>query len=96
MWRWKNREMRQVTGTSFSKNMNELAEAINQNADVLKEAVQKIEGLHQEIERLKGKERVSDKGSAGDKGTRSNYYSHDSISAIERRGKYYHRPDLWF
>lgn len=47
-----------MSDTSFSKNMNELIMALNQNADVLKEAAQKIEELHQEIEKLKGRESV--------------------------------------
>lgn len=53
--KWDNRKVIELSGYSFSENLNEVARAVNKNAEVLKEAVQKIEELSLEIEKLKNK-----------------------------------------
>ena len=51
--KWKNKVVQILTGGSLSGNLVRVAIAVNKNAEVLKEAVQKIEELSEEIERLK-------------------------------------------
>ena len=51
--KWKNKGVQILTGGSLSGNLVRVAIAVNKNAEVLKEAVQKIEELSEEIERLK-------------------------------------------
>ena len=50
---WKNKAVVEISGISLSQSTRELAKAINNNAEVLKEAVQKLEELSKEVERLK-------------------------------------------
>lgn len=50
---WKHKRITELTGGSLSGNMVTVANAVNANAYVLEEAVQKIEELSIEIERLK-------------------------------------------
>ena len=51
--KWKNKKVAGLSGGSLSSNLVAVARAVNDNAEVLKEAVQKIEELSAEIERLK-------------------------------------------
>lgn len=51
--KWKNKVVVEISGISLSSSVRELARAINNNAEVLREAVQKIEELSEEVERLK-------------------------------------------
>lgn len=51
--KWKNKAVTKITGISLSSNVRELAIAINHNAEVLREAVQKIEELSDKVDRLK-------------------------------------------
>ena len=51
--KWKNKRIQILTGGSLSGNLVRVAIAVNKNAEVLKEAVQKIEELSEEIEQLK-------------------------------------------
>ena len=51
--KWKNKIVQTLTGGSLSGNLVRVAIAVNKNAEVLKEAVQKIEELSEEIEQLK-------------------------------------------
>ena len=51
--KWKNKRVQILTGGSLSGNLVRVAIAVNKNAEVLKEAVQKIEELSAEIDRLK-------------------------------------------
>ena len=51
--KWKNKRVQILTGGSLSGNLVRVAIAVNKNAEVLKEAVQKIEELSKEIEQLK-------------------------------------------
>ena len=51
--KWKNKGVQILTGGSLSGNLVRVAIAVNKNAEVLKEAVQKIEELSKEIEQLK-------------------------------------------
>lgn len=51
--KWKNKTVVEITGGSLSSSVRVLARAINNNADVLREAVQKIEKLNEEVEQLK-------------------------------------------
>ena len=51
--KWKNKGVQILTGGSLSGNLVRVAIAVNKNAEVLKEAVQKIEELSEEIEQLK-------------------------------------------
>ena len=51
--KWKNKRVQTLTGGSLSGNLVRVAIAVNKNAEVLIEAVQKIEELSEEIERLK-------------------------------------------
>ena len=51
--KWKNKKVTELSGGSLSSNLVVVARAVNDNADVLKEAVQKIEELSKEIEQLK-------------------------------------------
>lgn len=50
---WKHKRITELTGGSLSGNMVTVANAVNNNGYVLKEAVQKIEELSIEIEKLK-------------------------------------------
>lgn len=50
---WKHKRVKELSGGSLSGNLNTVASAVNYNAEVLKEAVQKIEELSLEIEKLK-------------------------------------------
>ena len=52
--KWNNKTVVEITGGSLSSSVRELAMAINHNAEVLREAVQKIEKLNEEVEQLKG------------------------------------------
>ena len=54
--KWKNKAVVEMSGISLSSSVRELAMAINHNAEVLREAVQKIEELSEEIERRKAVE----------------------------------------
>ena len=49
----KNKGVQTLTGGSLSGNLVRVAIAVNKNAEVLREAVQKIEELSEEIEQLK-------------------------------------------
>lgn len=51
--KWKHKKVTELTGGSLSGNLVIVARAVNNNAEVLKEAAQKIEELIEEIERLK-------------------------------------------
>ena len=51
--KWKNKGVQILTGGSLSGNLVRVAIAVNKNAEVLREAVQKIEELSEEIEQLK-------------------------------------------
>lgn len=51
--KWKNKRVTILHGGSLSGNMVTVANAVNDNALVLKEAIQKIDELSEEIERLK-------------------------------------------
>lgn len=51
--KWKNKAVTKITGISLSSSVRELAMAINNNAEVLREAVQKIEELSDKVDRLK-------------------------------------------
>ena len=51
--KWKNKKVTELSGGSLSSNLVVVARAVNNNAEVLKEAVQKIEELSEEIEQLK-------------------------------------------
>lgn len=51
--KWNNKTVVEITGGSLSSSVRELAMAINHNAEVLREAVQKIEELSEEVERRK-------------------------------------------
>ena len=51
--KWKNKKVTELSGGSLRRNLVTVARAVNINAEVLKEAVQKIEELSNEIERLK-------------------------------------------
>lgn len=51
--KWNNKTVVKMYGGSLSSNVRELAVAINNNAEVLREAVQKIEELSDKVDRLK-------------------------------------------
>ena len=51
--KWKNKRVQILTGGSLSGTLVRVAIAVNKNAEVLREAVQKIEELSEEIEQLK-------------------------------------------
>lgn len=51
--KWENKTVTKMTGISLSSSVRELAMAINNNAEVLREAVQKIEELSDKVDRLK-------------------------------------------
>ena len=51
--KWKNTKVTELIGGSLSSNLVVVARAVNDNAEVLTEAVQKIEELSAEIDRLK-------------------------------------------
>lgn len=51
--KWNNKTVVKMYGGSLSSNVRELAMAINNNAEVLREAVQKIEELSDKVDRLK-------------------------------------------
>ena len=57
---WKSKRVVTLTGGSLSGNVRTVAEAVNANAVVLREAIQKIEELSEEVERLKKKEGEAD------------------------------------
>lgn len=50
--KWNNKTVVKMYGGSLSSNVRELAMAINNNAEVLREAVQKIEELSDKVDRL--------------------------------------------
>lgn len=52
--KWNNKTVVEMSGGSLSSSVRELAMTINHNAEVLREAVQKIEKLNEEVEQLKG------------------------------------------
>ena len=51
--KWKNKRVQILTGGSLSGNLVRVAIAVNKNAEVLREAAQKIDELSEEIEQLK-------------------------------------------
>lgn len=51
--KWNDKTVVKMYGGSLSSNVRELAMAINNNAEVLREAVQKIEELSDKVDRLK-------------------------------------------
>ena len=51
--KWKNKAVTKITGISLSSSVRELAMAINHNAEILIEAVQKIEESSDKVDRLK-------------------------------------------
>ena len=51
--KWKNKGVSILRGGSLSPNLVKVAISVNKNAEVLREAVQKIEELSEEIEQLK-------------------------------------------
>lgn len=51
--KWKNTKVTELIGGSLSSNLVVVARAVDDNADVLEEDVQKIEELSAEIDRLK-------------------------------------------
>lgn len=51
--KWNNKTVVKMYGGSLSSSVRELAMAINNNAEVLREAVQKIEELSDKVDRLK-------------------------------------------
>lgn len=53
--KWINKTVKEVVGFSFSGNLLEVARVVNHNAELLKEAVQKIEELSEKIEKLENK-----------------------------------------
>lgn len=57
---WKSKRVVTLTGGSLSGNVRTVAGAVNVNAVVLREAIQKIEELSEEVERLKKKEGEAD------------------------------------
>lgn len=48
--KWKNKKVQILTGSSLSGNLARVEIAVNKNAEVLREAIQKIEELSEEIE----------------------------------------------
>lgn len=46
---WKHKKVIKLSGLTFSSNLREVMMAVNKNADVLKESVQKIEELNERI-----------------------------------------------
>lgn len=58
--KWKNKTVVELSGISLSPGIRELARAVNHNAETLKEAVQKIEELSEQIERRKAAGREND------------------------------------
>ena len=54
--KWKNKMVSELSGFSLTSNLVIVARAVNKNAKVLKEAMQKIEELSEEIEKLKAGE----------------------------------------
>lgn len=58
--KWKNKTVVELSGISLSPGIRELARAVNHNAETLKEAVQKIEELSEQIERRKVAGREND------------------------------------
>ena len=46
---WKHKKVIKLSGLTFSSNLREVIMAVNKNADVLKESVQKIEELNKRI-----------------------------------------------
>ena len=54
--KWKNKRVQILTGGSLSGNLVRVAIVVNKNAEVLREAIQKIEELSDEIEQLKAGE----------------------------------------
>ena len=53
---WKYKKIIKLSGGSLSGNLVTVARAVNVNAEALKEAIQKIEELSEEIEHLKAGE----------------------------------------
>ena len=51
--KWKHKTVTELSGDSLSRNLVVVARAVNTNAEVLKEAVQKIDELSKQIEQLK-------------------------------------------
>lgn len=51
--KWKHKKVIELSGGSLSGNLVTVARAVNVNAEALKEAIQKIEELSEEIEQLK-------------------------------------------
>ncbi len=58
--KWKNKTVVELSGISLGPGIRELARAVNHNAETLKEAVQKIEELSEQIERRKAAGREND------------------------------------
>jgi hypothetical protein len=53
--KWKYKTIQELNGGSLSSNMVRVARAVNHNAYLLKEAVQKIEELSEKIDILKNR-----------------------------------------
>lgn len=51
--KWEHKKVTTLSGGSLSGNLVVVARAVNANAEVLKDAVQKIEELSKEIEQLR-------------------------------------------
>lgn len=51
--KWKHKKIIILSGGSLSGNLVTVARAVNVNAEALKEAIQKIDELSEEIKRLK-------------------------------------------
>lgn len=51
--KWKHKKVIELSGGSLSGNLVTVARAVNVNTEALKEAIQKIEELSEEIEQLK-------------------------------------------
>lgn len=53
--KWKYKTIQELTGGSLSENLVSVARAVNHNAYLLKEAVQKIEELNERIDTLENR-----------------------------------------
>lgn len=65
--KWRNRAIIELSGTSLKRDTITLADAINRNARVLREAVQKIEELNKQVEELRGQVKELKRGGCIDK-----------------------------
>ncbi len=53
--KWKYKTIKELNGGSLSSNLVSVARAVNHNAYLLKEAVQKIEELNEKIDTLENR-----------------------------------------